>query len=218
MGVGVLVLGASGSGKSTSMRNFQKGEVLVLNVAGKRLPFRGALDIVNNATYEKIGKALMAQQYKTYVVDDSQYLLAFDMFDRAKETGYGKFTDLAVRFKNMLTYVNQKTPDDCVVFFLHHTETDENGRIKAKTVGKMLDNQLTVEGLFSVVLLAQTDGDNYRFVTQSDGATTAKSPMGMFEREIDNDLKLVDTAIREYWQLAESEAEKNGGKENEQTK
>lgn len=218
MGVGVLILGASGSGKSTSMRNFKKGEVLVLNVAGKRLPFRGALDIVNNATYEKIGKALMAQQYKTYVVDDSQYLLAFDMFDRAKETGYGKFTDLAVRFKNMLTYVNQKTPDDCVVFFLHHTETDENGRIKAKTVGKMLDNQLTVEGLFSVVLLAQTDGDNYRFVTQSDGATTAKSPMGMFEREIDNDLKLVDTAIREYWQLAESEAEKNGGKENEQTK
>lgn len=218
MGVGVLILGASGSGKSTSMRNFKKGEVLVLNVAGKRLPFRGALDIVNNATYEKIGKALMAQQYKTYVVDDSQYLLAFDMFDRAKETGYGKFTDLAVRFKNMLTYVNQKTPDDCVVFFLHHTETDENGRTKAKTVGKMLDNQLTVEGLFSVVLLAQTDGDNYRFVTQSDGATTAKSPMGMFEREIDNDLKLVDTAIREYWQLAESEAEKNGGKENEQTK
>ncbi len=218
MGVGVLVLGASGSGKSTSMRNFKKGEVLVLNVAGKRLPFRGALDMINNATYEKIGKALMAQQYKTYVVDDSQYLLAFDMFDRAKETGYGKFTDLAVRFKNMLTYVNQKTPDDCVVFFLHHTETDENGRIKAKTVGKMLDNQLTVEGLFSVVLLAQTDGDNYRFVTQSDGATTAKSPMGMFEREIDNDLKLVDTAIREYWQLAESEAEKNGGKENEQTK
>lgn len=218
MGVGVLILGASGSGKSTSMRNFQKGEVLVLNVAGKRLPFRGALDMINNATYEKIGKALMAQQYKTYVVDDSQYLLAFDMFDRAKETGYGKFTDLAVRFKNMLTYVNQKTPNDCVVFFLHHTETDENGRIKAKTVGKMLDNQLTVEGLFSVVLLAQTDGDNYRFVTQSDGATTAKSPMGMFEREIDNDLKLVDTAIREYWQLAESEAEKNGGKENEQTK
>ena len=218
MGVGVLVLGASGSGKSTSMRNFKKGEVLVLNVAGKRLPFRGALDMINNATYGKIGKALMAQQYKTYVVDDSQYLLAFDMFDRAKETGYGKFTDLAVRFKNMLTYVNQKTPDDCVVFFLHHTETDENGRIKAKTVGKMLDNQLTVEGLFSVVLLAQTDGDNYRFVTQSDGATTAKSPMGMFEREIDNDLKLVDTAIREYWQLAESEAEKNGGKENEQTK
>jgi hypothetical protein len=218
MGVGVLILGASGSGKSTSMRNFKKGEVLVLNVAGKRLPFRGALDMINNATYEKIGKALMAQQYKTYVVDDSQYLLAFDMFDRAKETGYGKFTDLAVRFKNMLTYVNQKTPDDCVVFFLHHTETDENGRTKAKTVGKMLDNQLTVEGLFSVVLLAQTDGDNYRFVTQSDGATTAKSPMGMFEREIDNDLKLVDTAIREYWQLAASETDKNGGKENEQTK
>lgn len=208
MGVGVLVLGASGSGKSTSMRNFQKGECCVFNVAGKHLPFRGKLDMVNNATYDDIGKTLMKQEYKTYVVDDSQYLLAFDMFDRAKETGYGKFTDMAVRFKNMLTYVNQRTPDDCIVFFLHHTEMDENGRTKAKTVGKMLDNQLTVEGLFSIVLLAQTDGDNYKFITQSDGWTTAKSPMGMFDREIDNDLKMIDQAIREYWDLEQEEKSK----------
>ena len=208
MGVGVLVLGASGSGKSTSMRNFQKGECCVFNVAGKHLPFRGKLDMVNNATYDDIGKTLMKQEYKTYVVDDSQYLLAFDMFDRAKETGYGKFTDMAVRFKNMLTYVNQRTPDDCIVFFLHHTEMDENGRTKAKTVGKMLDNQLTVEGLFSIVLLAQTDGDNYKFITQSDGWTTAKSPMGMFDREIDNDLKMIDQALREYWDLEQEEKSK----------
>lgn len=218
MGVGVLILGESGSGKSTSMRNFRKGEVLVLNVAGKRLPFRGDLDMVNNATYDTIGKALMKQEYRSYVVDDSQYLLAFDMFSRAKETGYGKFTDIAVRFKNMLTYVSQRTPDDCIVYFLHHTETDENGKVKAKTVGKMLDNQLTVEGLFSVVLMAQSDGTSYRFITQSDGATTAKSPMGMFDREIDNDLKLVDQTIRDYWQLEASEKEKNGGKEHEQAK
>lgn len=208
MGVGVLVLGPSGSGKSTSMRNFQKGECCVFNVAGKRLPFRGKLDMVNNATYDDIGKTLMKQEYKTYIVDDSQYLLAFDMFDRAKETGYGKFTDMAVRFKNMLTYVNQRTPDDCIVFFLHHTEMDENGRTKAKTVGKMLDNQLTVEGLFSIVLLAQTDGDNYKFITQSDGWTTAKSPMGMFDREIDNDLKMIDQVIREYWDLDQEEKSK----------
>lgn len=201
MGIAVLVLGASGSGKSTSMRNFQKGELCVLNVAGKPLPFRGNLDTVNNATYESIGKTLKEGKFKTYVVDDSQYLLAFEMFDRAKETGYGKFTDIALRFRNMISYVAKNTPDDTIVYFLHHTEETETGRIKAKTVGKMLDNQLTVEGLFSIVLLASTDGMTYKFITQSDGATTAKSPMGMFDKEIDNDLKFVDNTIRDYWNL-----------------
>ena len=183
------------------MRNFQKGELCVLNVAGKPLPFRGNLDTVNNATYESIGKTLKEGKFKTYVVDDSQYLLAFEMFDRAKETGYGKFTDIALRFRNMISYVAKNTPDDTIVYFLHHTEETETGRIKAKTVGKMLDNQLTVEGLFSIVLLASTDGMTYKFITQSDGATTAKSPMGMFDKEIDNDLKFVDNTIRDYWNL-----------------
>lgn len=201
MGVPVLILGASGSGKSTSMRNFKKGEVCVLNVAGKPLPFRGNLDTVNNATYESIGLTLKKGEFKSYVVDDSQYLLAFEMFDRAKETGYGKFTDIALRFRNMLSYVARNTPDDCIVYFLHHTEETESGKVKAKTVGKMLDNQLTVEGLFSIVLLASCDGMNYKFITQSDGVTTAKSPMDMFEKEIDNDLKFVDETIREYWNL-----------------
>lgn len=201
MGIPVLCMGASGSGKSTSLRNFKKGEVCVMNVAGKPLPFRNNLDVVNNATYESIGKTLKEGKFKSYVVDDSQYLLAFEMFDRAKETGYGKFTDIALRFRNMLSFVARNTPDDTVVYFLHHTEETETGKIKAKTVGKMLDNQLTVEGLFSIVLLATTDGTHYKFVTQSDGATTAKSPMDMFEKEIDNDLKFVDETIREYWNL-----------------
>lgn len=202
MGIAVLILGSSGSGKSTSLRNFKENEVCVLNVAGKPLPFKGKLPMVQNATYDSIGTTLQECKYKTYVVDDSQYLLAFEMFDRAKETGYGKFTDLAVRFKNMLSYVAQGLPDDVIVYFLHHTEETDTGRIKAKTVGKMLDNQLTVEGLFSIVLLAQTDGTTYKFITQTDGVTPAKSPMGMFNREIDNDLKLVDKTIREYWGLS----------------
>ena len=201
MGVAVLILGASGSGKSTSLRNFKLGEVCVLNVAGKPLPFRGNLDVVNNATYESIWATLKDGEFKSYVVDDSQYLLAFEMFDRAKETGYGKFTDIALRFRNMISYVARNTSPDTIVYFLHHTEETDSGKIKAKTVGKMLDNQLTVEGLFSTVLLATTDGMNYKFVTQSDGTTTAKSPMGMFEKEIDNDLKFVDDTIREYWGL-----------------
>ena len=197
MGIPVLILGESGSGKSTSLRNFEPGEVLVFNVANKPLPFRKKLNTVPNATYASIGKEMQKKEYKSYVVDDSQYLLAFEMFDRAKDTGYGKFTDIALRFRNMLDFVIKHMPEDTIVYFLHHTETSDTG----KTVGKMLDNQLTVEGLFSIVLLASTDGATHKFVTQSDGYTTAKSPMDMFPLEIDNDLKMVDKAIREYWSL-----------------
>lgn len=199
MGVPVLIIGESGSGKSTSMRNFDENEVIVFNVAGKLLPFRGKLNLVQNADYESIGKVLKAAKKKIYVIDDSQYLLAFEMFNRAKETGYGKFTDIAVRFRNMIDYIIKSLPQDVIVYFLHHAEETDSGKIKAKTIGKMLDNQLTVEGLFSIVLFCRTDGTRHVFETQSDGHTTAKSPMEMFEREIDNDLKAVDTAIREYY-------------------
>ena len=198
MGIPVLILGASGSGKSTSLQYFSQQEVMVFNVAGKPFPFQKKLDKINNATYREIGKELEQKRYKKYVVEDSQYLLAFDLFNRAKETGYGKFTDIAVRFYNMIQYVIRKMPENTIVYFLHHTEETANGKIKAKTIGKMLDDQLTVEGLFSIVLLAETDGTNYRFITQSDGYTTCKSPINMFEKEIKNNLKKVDETIREY--------------------
>ena len=201
MGVPVLILGDSGSGKSTSLRNFTDKEIKSLNVASKPLPFRKKLPVINNATYEIIGKELIKKEFKSYAIDDSQYLLAFEMFDRAKETGYGKFTDIAVRFRNMIDFIIKKMPDDVIVYFLHHTETTDSGKIKAKTVGKMLDSQLTVEGLFSIVLVCSADGGEHKFITQSDGYTTAKSPMEMFDLEIDNDLKMVDQTIREYWEI-----------------
>lgn len=149
--------------------------------------------------------------YKTYVVDDSQYLMAFEMFDRAKEVGYGKFTDVALNFRNLVDFVIKGTSEDTIVYFLHHTETTESGKIKAKTCGKMLDNQLTLEGLFSIVLLCKTDGQEHYFETQSDGNSTCKSPMEMFEAKIDNDLKMVDRTIREYYEL-------NKNKENKEDK
>lgn len=202
MGIPVLIFGESGSGKTTSLRNFEPGEILVFSVANKPLPFRKKLDIVRNATYGSIGATLKQKQYKRYVIDDSQYLLAFELFDRAKETGYGKFTDIAVRFQGMIKYISQSLPDDILVYLLHHSETTDSGKIKAKTVGKMLDNQITVEGLFSIVLHCRSDGQNYHFETRTDGYTTAKSPKDMFNSmEIDNDLKMVDGAIREYWNL-----------------
>lgn len=201
MGIPVLILGESGSGKSSSLRNFEHGEIGVFNVASKPLPFRKKLLSVNNAGYQTILKTLAKPTMKAYAIDDSQYLMAFASFDRAKETGYGKFTDFAVDFRNLIRFIVERTPPDCIVYFLHHTETTDTGKIKAKTIGKMLDSQLTVEGLFSIVLLAEASKDGYKFITQSDGFTTAKSPMEMFDREIDNDLKFVDAAIREYWQL-----------------
>lgn len=138
---------------------------------------------------------------KTYVIDDSQYLMAFEMFDRAKELGYNKFTDVALNFRTLVDRIIRNTPDDVIVYFLHHAETTDTGKIKAKTSGKMLDNQLTLEGLFSIVLLCKTDGQEHYFETQSDGYSTCKSPMEMFENKIDNDLKNVDKVIREYYEL-----------------
>ena len=200
MGIPVLILGESGSGKSTSMRNFEPDEVGIFNVASKPLPFRKKMKKVDGASYGIILTALKAPKLKTYVIDDSQYLLCFEMFAKAKETGYNKFTDMALNFYNLIQFIIRQTPPDVIVYFLHHTETDGE-KVRAKTVGKMLNEKLTVEGLFSIVLLCQTDGVSHSFVTQSDGSSTAKSPMEMFPLTIDNDLKLVDGEIRKYYEL-----------------
>ena len=201
MGIPVLILGESGSGKSTSMRNFETDEVGIFNVASKPLPFRKKIPKADGVSYAKIEQTLAEPKLKKYVIDDSQYLLCFEMFRTAKDTGYGKFTDIALHFYNLIQFIIQKTPPDVIVYFLHHVETTSEGRVKAKTIGKMLDEKLTVEGLFSIVLLCVTDGTSHKFITQSDGYSTAKSPMEMFPNEIDNDLKAVDTAIREYYEL-----------------
>ena len=205
MGIPVLILGESGSGKSCSMRNFEADEVGIFNVASKPLPFKKKLKKIEGATYQKIVNSLSEHKLNKYVIDDSQYLMAFELFDKVKDLGYGKYTDMAVNFRNLIQFIITKTPDNCIVYFLHHTETSDTGKIKAKTCGKMLDNQLTVEGLFSIVLLCKSDGQRHYFETQSDGYSTAKSPMDMFEREIDNDLKIVDAKIREYYELTKEE-------------
>lgn len=208
MGIPVLILGESGSGKSASLRNFEASEVSVFNVAAKPLPFRKKLPCLPTSDYNQIMAAMQKSEKKAFVIDDSQYLMCFEAFARAKETGYGKFTDLALHFYNLIQFVIRCLPPDVIVYFLHHTELDCNtSRVKAKTLGKMLDSQLTVEGLFSIVLECRTDGKKHVFTTQSDGYNTAKSPMEMFPAEIDNDLKQVDAAIREYYDF--------GGKEND---
>lgn len=209
MGIPVLILGESGSGKSCSLRNFNKEDLVIYNIAGKPLPFRKTLNVANNVTYTQIKNNMAKGNFKTYVIDDSQYLMAFESFEHAKELGYGKFTNMALNFKDLIDFIIKKTPDDCIVYMLHHTELADNGKLKAKTLGKMLDNQLTVEGLFSIVLLCQIEGSEHFFITNSDGTNPSKSPMDMFEMRIDNDLKMVDTKIREYYEINKKEEKLN---------
>lgn len=202
MGIPVLILGESGSGKSASLRNFEPEDVSIFNVAAKPMPFRKKLPTKATSNYAEIMACIKQSQKKAFVIDDSQFLMCFESFAKAKETGYGKFTDMALHFYNLVQFVILQTPPDVVVYFLHHTEADSNtGKVKAKTLGKMLDSQLTLEGLFAIVLMCVSDGKNHHFITQSDGLTTTKSPMDMFPGVIDNDLKMVDQTIREYYEI-----------------
>lgn len=202
MGIPVLVCGESGSGKSASLRNFEPEDVSIFNVAAKPLPFRKKLPSKATADYNVIKAGIAKSDKKAFVIDDSQYLLAFESFAKAKDTGYTKFTDMALHFYNLVQFVIRQVPSDVIVYFLHHTETDSNtGKTKAKTLGKMLDSQLTMEGMFSIVLYCTNEGGQHKFITQSDGSTTAKSPMELFDLVIDNDLKFVDQKIREYYEI-----------------
>lgn len=201
MGTVALILGASGTGKSTSLRNFRKGEIGVLNVASKRLPFRAELDTANTSDYDVIKSTLMKNTFRAYAIDDSQYLMAFENMARAYEKGYDKFVQMAVNFRTMLDVIIRGTNNDTIVYLLHHPEFDDYGHMKAKTAGKMLDTNLGgIEGMVPITLIAQTDGEHYTFITN--GMPPAKTPIGMFaDKEIPNDLKAVDAAIREYWNL-----------------
>lgn len=203
MGVPILIEGESGSGKSFSIKGLPPNDTGIFSVEKGRLPFKGDFKVKKRATYKDINTIFKEPKLKRYVIDDSQYLLVNELFDRAKEVGYQKYTDMAVSFRNLVHNVNYLLPDDVIVYFLHHTETDPNtGKVKAKTVGKMIDQYLTLEGCFDIVLLATVDSDGHWFITQSDGYTTAKSPEGMFPGiKIQNDLGYVDKCVREYWGL-----------------
>ena len=206
MGVLVMVIGKSGSGKSTSLRNFDPSSVGVLNVASKPLPFRKHLMTVNGPTYDQCKAAITSGKYKSYVIDDSTYLMQFDAFRYAKIKGYDKFVDMAVDFKGLLDAA-RASPDDTIVYFLHHPQFSEDGSCKPQTVGKMLDNQLCIEGLFPIVIESTIRDGEHVFVTDNDGTGIAKSPVDVETGErmlpsiMPNDLKAVDDAIRRFWGL-----------------
>ena len=210
-GMGVLLMGASGSGKSTSLRNLPAEETAIINITNKPMPFRNkdnkkivCLKDFNadsyDELYKQIIKAIQGTKKRIVVVDDSSYMMSFENFEKATNKGYDKFTTMAKNYYDLI-----KSAISCdgekIVYIITHEEIDDvNQLYRPKTIGKMLSNQLVIEGLFSIVLRSVYKNGEYIFQTQNDGTSVCKSPMDMFEqKEMPNDLYEVDKLIREYY-------------------
>ena len=208
MGVGVLIYGRSGSGKSRSLKNFSEDEIFLVNVLGKPLPFPGRLKYqMKTDSYKTIQSGLAKMPTKISVIDDAGYLLTntFMRGHSAPKSGSSSFdlyNDIADAFWGLLRFVQDELPEDVIVYLLMHDATSDYGETKLRTIGKLLDEKVCVEGMVSIALRCMVEGDRHYFRTQSSGMDISKSPEGMFDLEIENDLKAVDTRIREYWGLS----------------
>lgn len=201
MAIIVMVYGQSGTGKSTSLRNFKPEDVCIVNVSGKPLPFKNKHKTFNTDDYMSIETAIKKAPAKSIVIDDATYLMTGEYMRTAKVTGYQKFTDLALNYYTLVKTA-AALPDDKIVYFLGHSDIDSNGNEKFKTIGKLLDEKITLEGMFTIVLKTVVTDGKYQFSTRNSGQDTVKTPMGMFnEPLIDNDLAAVDKTIREYYEL-----------------
>lgn len=213
MSTAVLILGESGTGKSASMRNLDPAHTLLIQSIRKPLPFRskgwGVISKDNpagNVLVSDQHAAIIAAMRKTrrsiIVVDDFQYVLANEYMRRSEERGFDKFADIGRHAWDILTAASELDAEKRV-YILGHTQADESGRIKVKTIGKMLDEKIVIEGMFSIVLRTAVSNGNYLFSTRNNGQDTVKSPLGMFDDDlIENDLAAIDAAIYSYYNLA----------------
>ena len=202
----VLLMGKSGSGKSASLRNFSPDEIDIINVIGKELPFRNKFEnIFVTDEYPKVLAAVKKSKKKAVIIDDAGYLITNEFMKGHAATGAGNsvftlYNNMADHFWTLINEVKNIEDPDKIVYFVMHEETTDLGAVKPKTIGKLLDEKVCIEGLFTIVLRAEKDGDRYVFKTRTTGADVTKTPLDMFEDEaIDNDLKLVDNTIREYY-------------------
>jgi len=213
MSVSTIVLGESGSGKTASLRNMNPAETLLIQVVKKPLPFRSKGWSYWDAGSNKTGNIFVSDDWiamsaimrrtkrKVIVVDDFQYVLANEFMRRSDERGYDKFTEIAKHAWELFNVANTLA-DDVRVYLLSHTQTNEQGDIKLKTIGKMLDEKITPEGLFTIVLRTIVTDKDYFFSTRNNGHDTVKSPIGLFESErIPNDLAVIDAQITNYYEL-----------------
>ena len=208
MGIGVLIIGKSGSGKSTSLRNFKTDDVGIINVISKPLPFKNVnnLKTVDTDDYANVIKILNGSKTPSIVIDDAGYLITNQFMRKHANTGGGNavfslYNDIADNFWTLTEQI-KKLPNDKIVYILMHEDKNDFGDIKPKTIGKLIDEKVCLEGLFSIVLRAKKVDKNYYFFTQATDGDVAKSPIGMFDDlYIENDLKLVDEKIREFYNL-----------------
>ena len=206
MGIGVLIIGKSGSGKSTSLRNFKQEDVGIINVISKPLPFKNTnnLKIINTDNYVDVKTILTSCKTKSIVIDDAGYLITNQFMRKHANAGAGNavfslYNDIADNYWT-LTEIVKTLPENKIVYFIMHEDKNDFGDIKPKTIGKLIDEKVCLEGLFSIVLRAKKVDKNYYFFTQSTENDVAKSPIGMFtDLYIDNDLKKVDNIIREFY-------------------
>lgn len=222
MGVLVYILGKSGTGKSYSMRNFPQNELALINVQGKILPFRGSAKIEQTTTDDsaEIVEALenYSKNYKSIVIDDYQYIMANEFMRRSFEKGYDKFTEIGRHAWDIPDTVRE-LPNDCIVYIMCHTDRDEEGFEKIKTIGKLLDEKICLEGMSTIVLKTNVTDGKYVFLTQNNGKDTTKSPAGMFPSyAIDNDLKYVDDKIRNYYGFDGAKTDEEMKSEDENVK
>ena len=207
MGECVFVYGKSGSGKSRSLINFGEDEIFLVNTIGKRLPFRSKFKYeIKTDDFSKIANGLRKMPTKTAVIDDSGYLMtnAFMRGHSAPKSGSSTFdlyNDIADSFWSLITVIKNELPDDVIVYMIMHEDTTDYGETKLRTIGKLLSEKVCIEGMSTVVLRCVVRDGKHLFLTQSDGNDISKSPEGMFELEIENDLKFVDDSIRSYWGL-----------------
>lgn len=207
MGECVIVYGKSGTGKSRSLKNFGEEEVLLINTINKRLPFQKQFKYeYKSSKVESVKNALKKMPCKTAVIDDFGYQqTAKFMAEHTKKQGGSQFdlyNSIADDAYGLIMFIKNELPDDVIVYLIMHEETSDYGETKLKTIGKLLDQKVCVEGLVTICLRAMKEGTNkYYFRTQSDGQDISKSPEEMFPLQIDNDLKAVTDRIREYWGL-----------------
>lgn len=217
MGTAVLVYGKSGAGKSRSLKGFAEDEIFLVNPIGKRLPFPGKFKYTAKTdNYQTIINGLKKMPTKIAVIDDAGYLLTNTFMrghsaPKAGSSTFDLYNDIADNFWRLFMFIQQQLPDDVIVYVMMHEQETDFGSVKLRTIGKLLDEKVSIEGMVTIALRCLVDGDRHYFRTQTDGSDVSKSPEDMFELEIDNDLKAVDARIRDFWGLAHSkEAAKNG--------
>lgn len=207
--VPVLLIGKSGSGKSASMRNFKKDEVAIANVLGKPLPFKSDLDAPKVDNYDVILKAIQKTDKKVIVIDDANYLITNEFMNKSSVKGFDKYNEIGNNFFNLINGI-KNIEGGKTVYLIMHEDTDDEGNIKPKTIGKLLDDKVNIQGMFTICLRSMYDNGNYIFRLKTNGQDCVKTPIGLFDEEqIENDLKLVDTKIREYYELDKIEEKKD---------